>query len=99
MKTQIASMKRVAQLGFEIMFCSHNPQFKQAKEKLKRKIQFMEDYYGKVKQLHKQGLKPKAIMKSLDLRENWSIRILSGGALSGLNMVKSVIRDEEDRKG
>ncbi|MGB0523571.1 MAG: MBL fold metallo-hydrolase [Flammeovirgaceae bacterium] len=94
MKQQINSMKRVVKLDFEVLLCSHNPQFSDGKKKLQRKIQFMEDFYGQVAQFYHQGLSTSAIVKAMNLKESWPIRIMSGGELSTLNMVKSVIRDE-----
>ena len=98
MKAQITSMKRAAQLDFEVMLCSHNPQFEGGKAKLLKKIQFMEEFYGRAATLYQQGLKAKEIMKQMKLKESWPIRIISGGALSTLNMVKAVIRDEKEAK-
>ena len=93
MSQQIESMKRVARLDFDVMLCSHNPQFKEGKAKLFKKIQFMEDFYGRVAELYQQGKKASTIMNEMKLKENKQIRFLSGGALSTLNMVKSVIRE------
>lgn len=95
MKTQIQSLKSVLQLDFDKLFCSHNPQLKQPKDRLRAKLQFLEDFYGKVATLHHQGYPPKAIMASMQLKPLWSIRLFSLGKLSALNMVRSVIRDEK----
>ena len=82
-------------LDFEQLFCSHNPQFKDGKAKMAKKLQFMEDFYGKVATLYRKGNSSKAIMKKMGLKEKWMIRIVSTGALSTINMVRSVIRDEQ----
>lgn len=95
MKQQIESMKRVAKLEFDVLLCSHNPQFSDGKAKLHKKIQFMEDFYGKAAHFYHKGLSANAILKAMKLKESWQIRLLSTGELSTLNMVKSVIRDEQ----
>ena len=94
MQEQIESLKRVLKLDFDILFCSHNPQFEGGKKLLEKKLQFFEDFYGEVAKLHRQGLDKQLIMKTMGLKENWQIRLFSLGELSTLNMVKSVIRDE-----
>lgn len=96
MKTQIESLKRVRELDFEVLLCSHNPQFKGVKERIQNKIDFFENFTAQVLKYHQQGYSPKAIMKQMHLKENWQTKILSGGFFSTLNMVRSVIRDEEN---
>jgi len=94
---QMESIKKVLKLDFDRIFCSHNPKETEGKANFQRKLQFLEDFYGNVVQLHEQGLSPSRIMKQLKLKESWFVRLTSSGWLSGVNMVKSVIRDEERR--
>lgn len=94
-REQIQSIRKILELDFEVLFCSHNPQFKGGKQRLANKLQFFEDFYGKVATLYHQGMKPNQIMKTLGLKENWNIRLTSGGELSTLNMITAVIRDEQ----
>ena len=93
---QINSIKKILELDFDILLCSHNPQLKNGKEKLKKKLIFFEEFYSQVAELYHAGNSAKQIMRKLKLLEYWPVRLLSGGALSRLNMVKAVIRDEED---
>jgi len=95
---QIQSIKRVLELDFEIMFCGHNPQFENCKPKLKRKLDFFENFYGRVAELYHLGHSVNSIFKEMKLRRSWLIRILSLGNLSTVNMVKAVIRDEQNVK-
>lgn len=97
MKQQIESIHKILQLDFDVLLCSHNPQFTDGKEKLRKKLQFLEDFYGKAAKFHHQGHSPSSIMKEMGLKESWFIRFLSTGELSTLNMVKSVVRDEGGR--
>lgn len=94
-REQIASLRRVLQLDFDVLFCSHNPQLQGGKQRLVNKLQFFEDFYGKVATEYHKGSSPNQIMKHLGLHENWNIRLTSGGELSTLNMIKAVIRDEQ----
>ncbi|MAX81306.1 MAG: hypothetical protein CL843_14175 [Crocinitomicaceae bacterium] len=93
MLTQINSIKCILTLDFDALICSHNPQLTNGKEKLKEKLQFLEQFFDRVKQLHQKGYDEQSIFKTLDLNEKTKIKILSQGQLSKMNMVRSVIRD------
>lgn len=92
---QIDSLKKVLQLEVHRFFCSHSFKEDLFQERFERKLQFLEDFYGNVVQLHQKGFSPSKIMKQLQMKEQWMIRLLSGGWLSGINMVHSAIRDAE----
>ncbi len=92
---QINSIKTVLKLDFEVMFCAHKPILENGKGKLHKKLNFLLDFYEQVAELHQKGFAPKQIFKKLQLQEDWFTRLLSGGALSKMNMVKSAIRDFE----
>ncbi len=95
MQEQIESIRKVLKLDFNILFCSHNPQFENAKNKLERKLQFFEAFYEKVSRWYHKGLSPKAILSQMGLKSDWQIRLMSLGELSTLNMIRAVVRDEE----
>lgn len=98
MAQQIASIQRVLKLDFDTLFCSHNPQLTDGRDKLVKKLHFLQKFYEQVATYHQQGYPPSQIMKRMGLKEKWSTRILSHGYLSRLNMVKSVVRDEDSKK-
>ncbi len=95
MKQQIESLAKIRELEFDAMFCAHNPQFDNPKALLAKKQQFLEDFYGNVERRHKQGMTEKEIFISMQLKEMPRIKLMSLGALSTMNMVRSVIRDVE----
>lgn len=95
MKEQIESIKKILNLDFEVLFCSHNPQFKNGKQKLKNKLSFFESFYQNAANLYRSGKPAKIILKEMKLKEKWALRILSTGELSTLNMIKAVIKDEK----
>ena len=95
---QIRSIKKVLRLDFDKLFCSHNPQMHAPKERLKAKLQFLEDFYGKVATLFHEGYTAPTIFNVLKLKEIWLVRLLSGGELSAMNMIKAVILDERAMK-
>ena len=97
-REQIESIERVLKLDFDTLFCSHTPLLTGGREKLVKKLHFLQKFYDQVATFHQQGYPPKQIMKRMDLKERWATRLLSQGHLSRLNMIKSVIRDEDSQK-
>jgi len=91
----IHSVKKVLALDFKELFCSHNPKLKKGRVHLERKLDFLENFYGQVVHWYEKGFAPEQIMKQMGLKKDDVGRLLSGGYLSALNMVKSVIRDEQ----
>lgn len=96
MSQQITSLQKLIQLDFDILFCSHNPQLTAGKEALQKKLAFLQDFYGQVASYYHKGLTDKEIFAAMALTEKRMIKVLSGGSLSTMNMVRSVIRDEKD---
>lgn len=91
--TQIKSIKAILQLDFDVLFCGHNPQLTNGKNKLKEKLDFLESFFENVKYLHLNGLSAQEIFNHLKLKEMRIVKILSGGSLSKMNMVTSVLKD------
>ena len=98
MADQIDSIRKILELDFDVLFCSHNPQLKGGKDLMQQKLQFLEDFYGRAAGLYAKGLGDKQIFKQMGLKEDRLTKLLSGGALAGINMVRSVIRDEERKQ-
>ncbi len=79
MLQQIKSIEKILSLDFEILFCSHNPQFKQGKKLLEKKLQFFQQFYQDVAELQHQDLNANQIFKKLNLKEKWKVRLMSLG--------------------
>ena len=90
---QIQSLEMLMKLDFEVMFCHHQPVFDNAKERLKSKLNFLVDFYGKVEDAYNKGMSSKQIMSHMRLKEQKLVKFISLGQLSTLNMVKSVVND------
>lgn len=88
----IKTIKKLIQLEFEVLFCSHNVQIKNGKQRLKNKLQFLEDFYGRVEQEYFNGLNEKEIMSKLGIKEYSFIKALSMGQLSRQNMIRSTLK-------
>ncbi len=81
---QIASLKKLMKLDFDTLFCAHNPCLKNGKQKIKNKLQFLEDLYGHVRKLVEKGCSAKAIIKELDPRNDRGVKWLTMGNVSQL---------------
>jgi len=93
---QINSIKKILDLDFKVLICSHNPPISNGKEALNRKLSYLEDFYDNVSFEYKKGYSAREIFKNLGLKEHGLTHLVSHGELSKLNMVRSVIRDLDD---
>ncbi|MBP6049970.1 MAG: MBL fold metallo-hydrolase [Chitinophagales bacterium] len=91
--TQIESIKKLLTLDFDSLFCSHNPKVENGKIRLNNKLQFFEDFVGKVEQHYQQGKRSKEILALMNMKENYYYKVITAGSFTSENMVKSVIRD------
>jgi glyoxylase-like metal-dependent hydrolase (beta-lactamase superfamily II) len=89
---QIESTKRILELDFEVLFCAHKPQIKGGRQKLEKKLNFLESFYEDVSSLYAKGHSENEIFRQLKLQESHFVKFLSGGHLSKMNMLRSVIR-------
>ncbi len=88
---QIASLKKVLELEFDILFCAHNPCFANGKSKVRNKLQFLEDFYGQIKILAAKGFSEKAVIKALDPGKDRFVKWITIGNVSFANMVRSAM--------
>lgn len=95
MAHQIRSLRRLLELDFDAVICSHNPVWQGGKEKIRKKLAYFEKTFNSVRSLYQEGYSVSAIRKQLGMKEYWDIRLLSQGHLSCKNMIQSVIRDVE----
>jgi len=89
---QIASLKKVLSVDFDALFCGHHPVLKNGKQRISAKLNFLEDFLGRVASLHDKGMGIDAIMKTGLFPEHRFIRNLSMGNVSRRRMVLSCLR-------
>ncbi|WDP91399.1 MAG: MBL fold metallo-hydrolase [Desulfobacter sp.] len=92
---EVASLKKVAALDFDVLLCCHNPRREGGKAHILAKLDFLENFYGSVKELHTQGYGEKQIFSMLRLKEDRFTRMFCFGNVSMINGVRSVIRHYE----
>lgn len=88
---QITSLKKVLTYDFESLFCCHRPRPVNGKYHLSQKLQYLEDFFGQVSSLATKGFDVSAIMRELNLKEQWYVKLICFGNVSMKNMVRSVI--------
>jgi glyoxylase-like metal-dependent hydrolase (beta-lactamase superfamily II) len=88
---QIRSLRTILAHDFDALFCAHRPVSEGGKDRLAAKLDFLEDFYGRVVALADEGMDVRSIMKQLKLSETRFIKYLCFGNVSMANMVRSVI--------
>jgi glyoxylase-like metal-dependent hydrolase (beta-lactamase superfamily II) len=88
---QITSLKKVLSLDFDALYCAHRPMPRHGRTAIAKKLQYLENFYGRVADLARQGMNERAIMASLKLKEQYLIKWMCFGNVSMKNMVRSVI--------
>ncbi len=96
--TQIESLKKLIQLDFDVLFCSHNPKVEHGKERLTRKLEFFQDFAQTVTSYHRQGYTQKEIFSKMDLKENYLNKFITFGGFCAENMIYSVLRDLRNKQ-
>lgn len=90
---QVDSMKRVLQEDFDVVFCGHHPRLKDGKRFLNQKLQYFEDFGGKVRHFASKGLQSKEIMKVMHFRENRLMKFLLSDDVSVKYMIQAAMED------
>ncbi|SFR52458.1 Glyoxylase, beta-lactamase superfamily II [Robiginitalea myxolifaciens] len=90
---QMESLRRVLSLDFKVMFCAHNPKLETPRASLEKKLNYLESSYEQVRQLYEKGLDEHSIIKALNWKEMWLVRLASKGQLSRKNMIRAILRD------
>jgi glyoxylase-like metal-dependent hydrolase (beta-lactamase superfamily II) len=89
---QIQSLQIVLQHDFEALFCAHNPVLKNGRDRLRRKLAYLEDIVGAVDLLLTRGMPEREIIRQLDHRQDRFVKFFTMGNVSFANMIRSAIR-------
>jgi len=95
---QITSLRRVLDLDFDTLLCSHFPRLENGKRRIEKKLAFLETLYGDVIRLREKGYPAKQIFKVLNLKEDYFTKFFCFGNVSMFNGVRSIIRHHETEK-
>jgi hypothetical protein len=92
-RLQIRSLKTVLEHDFDALFCAHNPKVKNGPQHLRRKLGYLEDIVGRVRQLKSRGLPIRAVIRRMDRGHDRFAKIITMGNASFANMIRSAYRD------
>jgi glyoxylase-like metal-dependent hydrolase (beta-lactamase superfamily II) len=89
----IGSLRMVVErFDVEGLYCAHRPRRDGGRERLRAKLQFLEDLYGRIGELHAAGLSEREIMAGVGLPEQTMVVAITGGNVSARHMVRSALR-------
>ena len=91
--TQIDSLKKLLQLDFDVLFCSHNPKTENGKKRLQNKLNFFEDFVGTVSKYKEEGYTSSEILNKMGNKENTFYKVITFGNFTAENLVKSALKD------
>ncbi|WP_164491795.1 MBL fold metallo-hydrolase [Staphylospora marina] len=94
----IRSLDVVLNFPFDTVFCGHAGVVKDGKAALKRKREWLAGFSADVHELARQGLGIREITRRLLPTDRW-ISFLSGGEMSPVHLVQSVLADQWEQDG
>jgi glyoxylase-like metal-dependent hydrolase (beta-lactamase superfamily II) len=86
---QILSLRTVLKHDFEALFCGHNPALTGGPDRIRRKLDFLEDLFGTVGRLKHQGKAAREVIQELDRGQDRLVRHITLGNASFANMIRS----------
>jgi len=92
---QIESLKKILDLDFDTVLCNHHPKPTKGKQRIAKKLQFLEDLYGSIRRVWEKGFEEKQIFRELGLKEQHFIKWFCFGNVSMRNVVRSAVRSFE----
>lgn len=89
---QIDSLKKISELDFDILFCSHRPSMKDGPTRIKGKLDYLVSFNQQVLELHKKGMEEKEIITRLRVKNDLPIKLLTMGNACFSHMVRSSLK-------
>ncbi len=96
---QLTSIRHVLTFDFEHLFCAHRPTMDKGKDALSRKLEFLLDFYGKVKGLRDKGWKTGAIIRNLDRKNDRTVKWITLNNACFAHMVRSAVKLADKESG
>lgn len=95
---QIDSLKKIAELDFDMLFCAHRPSMKNGRTLIKRKLDYLVSFNQQVLELHNKGMKEKEIIKRLQVKSDLPVKLFTLGNACFSHMVKSSLNSLQDNE-
>ncbi|GAB6094561.1 hypothetical protein JCM14469_08130 [Desulfatiferula olefinivorans] len=91
LEDQIRSLRKVLALDFDTLFCAHRPTLTGGKKAMAAKLNFLLDFYGTVKDRFDQGQDFRAILRTLDPRNDRLVKYITLNNACFAHMVRSAL--------
>lgn len=95
---QIASLRKVVQLDFDVLFCAHRPSRKNGRTLIKRKLNYLESFNQQVHDLHRKGVVEKEIVRRLQVKNDLPVKLFTMGNACFSHMVRSSLGTFSDHR-
>ncbi len=93
----VRSLKELAKLDFDALFCAHRPVVGGGRKALHGKLQHLLELEGRVRELHAKGLGVREVTREILGKEPRLLYLLTGGDLSKRNLVRSILHGPRPR--
>jgi glyoxylase-like metal-dependent hydrolase (beta-lactamase superfamily II) len=94
---QLSSLKTILTFDFDSLFCAHRPQMKNGKQAIRQKLDYLENFYGSVRDLKSEGNGLNEIIRQLDDRSDRRVKWMTLNNACFANMVRSAYLLAEHR--
>jgi len=93
-KVMIQSIKEILKYDFEVLFCAHNPRFKEGKRYMMEKLEYLEEFVENVMHYHRLGYNEDQILKVLNKKKpSWLFLLFYSNNFGVHYLVRSVIEN------
>ncbi len=89
---QIDSLKKIVELDFDILFCSHRPNMTDGPTRIKRKLDYLVSFHQQVIEFHQKGMGEQEIIKRLRVKNDLPVKLFTMGNACFSHMVRSSLR-------
>lgn len=93
---QLVSLRKILAFDFDALFCGHRPLMKNGKAAIRRKLDFLENFYGAVSDLKNKGMCLSDAIRHLDRREDRPVKWITLNNACFAHMVRSAYLLAED---
>ncbi|TKB08185.1 MBL fold metallo-hydrolase [Desulforhopalus sp. IMCC35007] len=86
---QIESLRKIAALDFDKLFCSHRPCMEDGRTRIQRKLDYLIRFNQQVLELHNKGMDEKEIICRLRIKNDLPVKLFTMGNACFAHMIRS----------
>ena len=92
---QIESLRKIAALDFDKLFCSHRPCMEDGRTRIQRKLDFLIRFNQQVLELHNKGMDEKEIIRRLRIKNDLPVKLFTMGNACFAHMIRSSLNSRQ----